>query len=316
MLYKHWKARLKSMRLFKDKIVKNASWLIGGKIAQMALSLVVGMISARYLGPKNHGLLNYGIAFTNFFMSFCTLGINSIIIKNFIDYPEEEGKALGSAILYRIISSMCSIVLIIGISCILDYGSRESIIVVALCSVSLVFHAFDTINYWFQSKYLSKVTAIVSFLGYTAMALFKIGLLIFEKNIFWFAAAASIEYFVIAVLLVFAYKKNNGPKLCFSFEKGNTLLKKSYHYILSGMMVAIYAQTDKLMLKHMLDEVSVGYYAAASAICSMWTFVLMAIIDSFYPSLIQSFKTNINEFNKKNRQLYAIVFYLSVVASL
>ena len=37
-------------RLIGNKEVKNAGWLIGGKIIQMLLSLVVGVLTARYLG--------------------------------------------------------------------------------------------------------------------------------------------------------------------------------------------------------------------------------------------------------------------------
>lgn len=307
---------MSKMSILKSKTVRNAGWLIGGKVAQMALSLVVGMISARYLGPSNYGLISYGTALTSFFMSFCTLGINSIIVKDFIDNPEEQGTALGSAVIYRIISSLCSVLLITSISFILDYGEWETIIVVALCSVSLVFHAFDTINYWFQSQYKSKVTAVVTFSAYGAMALYKIILLILNKSVFWFAFASSVDYIAISALLLFAYKKHHGPKLKFSLSKGNALLKKSYNYILSGMMVAIYGQTDKLMLKQMLGEESVGYYATAVALCSMWTFVLSAVIDSMYPTIIRSFKTSSIEFEKKNRQLYAIVFYVSVFVSL
>ena len=82
------------------------------------------------------------------------------------------------------------------------------------------------------------------------------------------------------------------------------------------MMVAIYAQTDKLMLKQMLDESAVGFYAIATTICGMWTFVLSAIIDAMYPTIVQSFKQNQALFEKKNRQLYAIVFYISVLVSI
>ena len=48
----------------------------------------------------------------------------------------------------------------------------------------------------------------------------------------------------------------------------------------------------------------------------MWTFVLNAIIDAMYPTIIQSFKESKETFDKKNRQLYAIVFYVSVFVSL
>ena len=303
-------------RLLKNKETKNALWLIGGRVAQMILSLFVGVLSARFLGPSNYGLISYGTALVSFFMSFCTLGLNSIIIKDFFDNPDEQGEAIGSSILMRTLSSFCSCVLIVCVSLLLDYGDWETIIVVALCSVSLLFHVLDTLKFWFQYKYKSNVTAIAIFVAYLLTSIYKIILLILQKSVFWFAFATSVDYIALSVLLVVFYKKHNGPKLSFSWKKGKSLLSKSYHYILSGMMVAIYGQTDKLMLKQMMDETAVGYYATAVALCSMWTFVLTAIIDAMYPTVIQSFKEGKRIFEKRNRQLYAIVFYVSVFVSI
>ena len=62
----------------------------------MLLSLVVGVLTARYLGPGNYGLVNYGAAYVGFFSSLCTLGINNVIVKDFIDHPDEQGTAIGS----------------------------------------------------------------------------------------------------------------------------------------------------------------------------------------------------------------------------
>lgn len=302
-------------KIFSNKTAQNAGWLIGGKICQMLLSLVVGIITARYLGPSNYGLVSYGTTYVGFFMSFCLLGINSVIIKDFFDHPDDCGTALGTSILLRSISSFLSALMIVGIVSVLDYGETETIIVVALCSISLVFHALDTINYWFQYQYKSKVTAIVTFAAYFTTSLYKIILLILQKDVKWFALASSVDYIVIGTMLLYAYKRHQGPRLRFSWQKGKLLLGKSYHYILSGMMVAIYAQTDKLMIKQLLDETSVGYYSVSTTICGMWTFVLQAVIDSMYPTVMKLHKENEEEFKKKNRQLYAIVFYVSLFVS-
>lgn len=304
------------LKFFKNKEVKNAGWLIGGKVAQMVLSLFVGVLSARYLGPANYGILSYGKALISFFMSLCTLGINSVIVKELIDHPEEQGKALGTAVLMRVISSFMSAVMVVAISFVIDYGQWETIAVVALSSVSLIFHCFDTINYWFQSRYKSKTIAIAGFVAYGVTALYRIVLLILGKSVLWFAFANSVDYITVGVFLLLAYKKHGGQKFAISLTKGKAILSKSYHYILSGLMVSIYGHTDKFMLKHMLDESEVGYYATATSICAMWTFVLTAIIDSMYPSIVGAYKQDKRLFDKRNRQLYAIVFYVSACVSI
>lgn len=304
-------------RLKKSNEAKNASWIIFGRIIQMVLSFIVSIITARYLGPGNYGVLNYAMAYVAFFTSLCTLGINSIIVKEFIDKPQDQGVVIGTTLLLRIISSLLSSLMIVLIVAIVDKGEPITIIVSALCGLSLVFQVFDTFNYWFQARYQSKITAFATLVAYVLTSTYKIVLLILGKDIFWFAFATSFDYICVAILLLYAYKKNNGPKLKVSLKKGKSLLSRSYHYILSGMMVAIYGQTDKLMLKQMMDSTNVGYYSLASSVNSIWVFVLAAIIESMVPTIMRYYKEDNKEaFKKKNRQLYAMVIYISAIVAI
>lgn len=306
---------MKIKNIFQSKETKNASWLISGKIIQMLLSLIIGMLTARYLGPKNYGLISYGMACVSFFTSFCTLGINNIIVKEFIDNPNDQGVVLGSTLVLRALSSFFSIIVLNIIIKILDKDDFFTKIIVFLCSIGLFFQIFDTFNYWFQARYQSKITVISTFIAYTITSGYKIILLLLGNSTQWFAFASSLDYIVLGGVLWLFYKKQSGPPLKFSWNKGKNLLKNSYHYILSGMMVVIYGQTDKLMLKQMLGGEDVGYYSIATAICSMWVFILNAIIDSLYPTIMKLCRIDHEEYEKKNKQLYAIVFYISVSAS-
>lgn len=308
---------MKLTSVLKNKEIKNMAWIIAGRVAQMILSFFVSIFSARYLGPSNFGMINYAGAYVAFFTSLCTLGINSIIIKDFVDNPEEQGTAIGTTIVLRAISSMLSSAMIGGIVSIIDRDEPVTIAVTALCSLALVFQVFDTINYWFQSRYQSKVTSVASLIAYIVTSIYKIVLLVLHKSVLWFAFASSVDYIVVAIFLLQAFRRHDGPKLKFSWEKGKYLLGRSYHYILSGMMVAIYGHTDKLMLKQMLGETSVGYYSLASTVNTMWCFILQAIIDSIYPTIMALYKSGDQEaFERKNRQLYAIVIYISFLVAI
>lgn len=91
-------------------------------------------------------------------------------------------------------------------------------------------------------------------------------------------------------------------------EKAKELLQSSGSFIIAGLMVSIYACTDKLMLKQMLGADAVGHYSLASTVSVSWAFILSAIIDSLYPEIVQSFQKDRLRYERKNRQLYAIVF--------
>lgn len=302
-------------RLLHNRVAKNAGWIIGGKIIQMAINLVVGLITARYLGPSNYGLINYAGAYTAFFSSICTLGINSVIVKEFVDNPSKEGMIIGSTLVLRAVSSLFSALTIIGISFVADAGEPITQAVVALSAVGVIFQIFETFNYWFQSKLQSKVTAVATLIAYIITSVYKVFLLITKRPVTYFAFATSLDYICLALLLYLSYKKNSGGKIVFSKNYGIALLKKSYHYILPGLMVAIYGQTDKIMLKHMIGNEEIGYYSTAVSLCNMWCFILNAIIDSLYPPIMEAFKRNKEEFEKKNKLLYAIVFYVSAGVS-
>ena len=139
-----------------SKEIKNASWLIAGKVTQMVLSFAIGILTTRYLGPSNFGSINYGTAFVTFFMSLCTLGLNAILVKDFVDNPAQQGVTLGTSLIMRGVSSVLSIICIIGVVSVIDKGEPNTILVVSICSLSLIFHIFDTFNYWFQYRYESK----------------------------------------------------------------------------------------------------------------------------------------------------------------
>ena len=307
---------MKLTGIFKNKTVKNAGWIIGGRLVNKMLSFLVSILTARYLGPSNFGLIGYVNAYVTFFASVCNLGINSVIIKNFADHPEEEGQALGTTMILRALSSLLSAVMIVGLVALLNHGDKVTVWVAVLSSVGLLFQVFDSLKYWFQSRLQSKYAAIATVVAYLVVSAYKVILLAMGKSVEWFALATSVEHLVVAIFLLVAYKNNKGPRFAFSYSKAKELLSVSGNYIVAGVMVSIYASTDKLMLERMLGTASVGFYTTAVSISTAWTFLLSAVIDSVYPSVIKAHSVDAKAFEKRNRQLYALVLYSSLGVSL
>ena len=303
-------------KLLKNKIVHNAGWLIGGKIINKIVAFIVSILTARFLGPDNYGLINYAGAYTAFFASVCSLGINSVIVKEFIDSPEEAGKTIGSTLILRAGSSFLSAVIIIGIVSVVDKDETLTILVTALSTIGMLFQIFDTFSYWFQAKLKSKYAVIASVIAYAGYSAYNIVLLITRKSVLWFALGTALEYILLGIVLFAAYVICKGPCLTFSCCTGKKLLRESYPFIISGLMVSVYANTDKLMLKQMMTTSTVAYYSLASSLSVAWTFVISAIIDSLYPGIVEGYQQNRDVFERRNRQLYSIVFYTCVFASI
>lgn len=282
----------------------------------MAISLIVGLISARYLGPSNYGLIHYASAYTAFFASICTLGIQSILVKELVDHPTGEGTVLGTALMLRTAAGFLSCLAVVAISAVADAGEKTTRIVVALSCLGMILQAAEVFRYRFQAEMRAKITAAATLAAYTLTALYRVVLLIRGKSVAWFALATAVDGLCLGLLLWLCYRKSGGDKLCFSWTYGRALLAKSHHFILPGLMVAVYTQMDKIMLKQMLGQEAVGYYSTALSLCDGWCFVLTALIESMYPTIMAAFSEDPSQFDRKNKQLYRCVFYLSASVAL
>ena len=173
-----------------SRVFKNISWLVGGKVVQMIIAFVVNILTARYLGSSDFGLINYASVYTGFFASLCSLGLNSVIVKEMIEHKDKQGELLGTSIVLRLIASALSWISIICLSCLIDKGEPLTTKIVGLCCIGMLFQAFTILEYWFQARLESKVCAIATIIAYLIMSAYKVVLLVLGKSVEWFAVAS------------------------------------------------------------------------------------------------------------------------------
>jgi len=180
----------------------------------------------------------------------------------------------------------------------------------------LISQSLELIQYWFQAKYLSKYTSVTMLVAYLVVTIYKIILLIFQKSVYWFAVSHAIDYFLIAMILYVIYCRLNGKKLIFSKDMASQLFSKGKYYILSGLMVSVFGQTDRVMLKLMIGDTETGLYSAAATCAGVASFFFVAIIDSMRPAIVENKALSQEKYEKSIINLYAIVVYAALAFSL
>lgn len=303
-------------KLLSSKVVKNSGWIIGGKIVQMILGFIIGIFTARYLGPSNYGIINTAQAYTAFIMPVCTLGFSAIFVKCILDHPSEEGKYLSSGIAIRCLVSIIMMMIMFAIVILVNPNEKELHLVFFIHSFVLFFQSFDLFDYWYQSKYQSKYPTIYGIIGYFVAAVYKLFLLITGKSVAWFAFATVLDYAIVAIMYLTISVKRNHIKMRVSWSVAKDMINVSKHFILSGMLVMVYAQMDKIMIGKFLSNTEVGLYSVGVAICNLWTFVITAIINSVRPNIVETFYVNKEKYKKKLVSLYSLIIWLSIAVSL
>lgn len=298
-----------------SRILQNASWIIVCKVCQAILGLVISMLTARYFGPQNFGIINYAASLTTLLTPIALLGFNVVLIKRIVAEPEHESTILGTAVLS---SAASGILCVLAIYFFVSFSSADdhlTIVVCTLYSTMLVMQGFELIQYWFQAKLLSKYASLMTLFAYTFVSVLQIVFLVSGKSIAWFASIKAIEYALIAVGLMFVYRKLTNQTLSFSLRCFWDMFRESRYYILSNLMVMMFAQADRIMLKFMMNSEAMGFYSAAVVCANLTEFIFLAIIDSFRSTVIEKKAVDQSEYESLLQKLYSVMIYLSLLQS-
>lgn len=300
------------------KIFGNSMWQISEKVATMLISVITTSVIARYLGIEGYGLANYIISTVMLFTAISTLGMEEINISDQVTNRENAGKIIGTSFLIRLIGG----IVLIAVSQITIYfltnGDRNSQILGAIVGSSMLFKAFEVIEYYLKSQMKLKAVSIIRFISAIIVAVYKIMVAVLDLGIVGFIASYLLDSIVVAILLYIYYKKKNSAKLQIDKNYAKNLLKRCWYIALSSIMITVYMRIDQIMIGTMLVNKSEnGIYSAAVRIAEMWYFVPLAIITAFQPTIVKyKSEGNEKEYKYVMQRLYDIVAIVGIACGI
>jgi len=295
----------------------NTTWLIAEKIFRLAVGLFVGVWVARFLGPEQFGILSYAQAFVGLFGAFATLGMDGIVIKHLVQDEENRDLLLGTAFILKLFGAIVALV-IIGIVTVSTSSENIDIILITIIASTLIFQSLNVIDFYFQSKVLSRYIVIVNLISQLIASLIRIALILTNAPLIAFAYVIMFDAIILAVGYIYVYKHNNLSFRQWEFNKltASEILKYSWPLALSGIVISIYMKIDQIMIKEMLGKTSIGHYAAAVKISEAWYFIPIAINSSLFPAIINAKTRSSKEFYVRLKILYSLMLFGSVAISL
>src|SRR5688572_9368733 len=96
-----------------SKIFSNIGWLSLDRLVRMGVGLLVGVWMARYFGPGQYGMYNYALAYISLFGAIAGMGIDSILIREIVKYPNTQNELIGSAFFIKIMGAMVALFLVV-----------------------------------------------------------------------------------------------------------------------------------------------------------------------------------------------------------
>lgn len=299
-----------------NRFIGNTNWLIFQNIYSMGLSLVVGALSSRYLGPSNYGLVGYGASLVNLFTSISQLGIDNVLINEMTKHPEEKGRVMGTALCMRACSALVSFVCAMVLVILIEPGNYVLWFITGIQAFAIALRAYELLNEWFLSEMKSKYYVIANMAGQTVVGAWKIILLVLQASVVWFAASTTIQALVCGSIVITLFFVMRDFKLGFCWQYAKDIFSRSKHYVFAGIAIALYTQMDKVMLGRMRGETEVGIYTAAMTIAMLWEFIPTAIFNSSRTMILEAKTKNEEEYQNKLKLMFFGISVLGILVGI
>ncbi|MBE9046123.1 flippase [Pleurocapsales cyanobacterium LEGE 10410] len=312
------------------KIVGNVGWLTLEKLLSVALNLTIGIYVIRYLGSDDFGKLSYCLSLVGMFGAIAKLGLDHVVVRNLVQEEESTPEILGTALVLKLIGSLATSVLIVCVVLLLNQDPQIHWITIVI-ALGLVFRTFEVINFWFQSKVLSRSIVIVRSLKLILSSAVKLLFIFLGLPLSAFVWLLLADEIVLAVTTVWTYIIHTqleqqlqgtnfvpSPKRWtiwrwkLNSSRAVAMLRDSWPLILAGVMVTIYMKIDQVMLGNMTSNEVVGNYAAAIKFSEVWYFVPTAVCASVFPSILRAKQRGKQEYYGKIQQLYDLMAWMSL----
>jgi|SaaInlStandDraft_1057018.scaffolds.fasta_scaffold01596_9 O-antigen/teichoic acid export membrane protein len=269
--------RSKKLYLSMQESFVNLNWIFVDKITRLTSSFFVGIYVARYLGTDGYGVLTFVIAFGALFKSFTTLIHRNILIKEIANKRSVES-VLASTIAVNTIATLMFLCIFYFVVDSYDLmpEKKHYIFIYFLSFFAYIFLPFE---YFFKALNLSKFVSIGAILSIIISSIFKVFLVINNYEIKYFFYVYVAENFIYILILVSIFLRR-GEKVRFNktiLITATTLLSKSLPLFVSSFFIAMFLNADSIMLNYISGSESLGIYAAAVKISSIW-YVIPSVV--------------------------------------
>lgn len=299
------------------KYFRNTSWLFGEKILRMVVGLFVGVWVARYLGPDQFGLLSYAQSFVGLFTAIATLGLDGIVVRELVKDESRRDELIGTAFWLKLMGAF-AVLLILAIAVNFTSNDHYTNVLVFIIASATVLQSFNVIDFYFQSKVLSRYVVLANLISLFISSVVKIVLILYEAPLVAFAWVILFDSIIVTMGFMYFYLHNNLSLRLWKFEKGIavSLLKDSWPLIFGAISASIYMRIDQVMIKEIMDNKAVGYYAVAVRLSDVWLFVTIALTQTFAPSIINAKNMNNKLYLERIQAMYNLLVKISILIAI
>lgn len=265
----------------------NFSWLMAERGWRVLLGLAVNVAVARHVGPEQFGVLSYALGLTAIFWAVGGLGLDEVLTRELVRDRARARALLAVGLRLKAAGAACAFVTLLVVAWVWRPGADGAWLIVVLTGAGLFFLPLDTVDVWFLARERMRPPVVARQVALFAAALLRVGLVWAEAPLPAFALAFMAEALLIALALGWVLVRDAGwpDWQGAAGMSGRSLLREGWPLLVSGVLVVVTLQADRLLLVQMAGEAAAGVYAAAARFTEVLYALPMAVGTVLLPRL-------------------------------
>lgn len=288
----------------------NTFWPILARIINQLIAFFVTAYVIRYLSPENYGQLSYSVSVIGIFSFIASMGLDSILYRNLIQFPDKHAVYMGTAVRIKLVAAFiaCIASLIFAFSIIPT--KDVSFVLICILSLSYIASSWNLIAYEFHSHINQKIPSIIAIFIASLLSVGKLIIVFNNQGIIYFALLLLLEPILYSLAYIYIRERLyvSMKQWYFEWNIAKNLLSDSWPLMITSSFALVYSRIDQVMLKHLIDTASVGIYDSAIKVAEAWYTIPALIVSSFFPSIINARK---QEFQRYKKRLIWLALFLA-----
>lgn len=274
-------------RVRRSRLAGNTMIITAGNAARLGLNMLAFLLVARTMGTTEFGTFAAVLAIALITGTFAGWGANRLVIRRVARAPEEYPRALGTSLMFLLISSPPLILIATAIS-VFVMGSVASIWLILLVAVADI--VCTTVNEIACACYQAFDRAMGTAWLNVAYSLFRVvaaiiwWLALDEHDALTWAACYFAASLAIAVFSLVSVTRNLGPP---KWEIVWSDWRPGFHFAVQSAAGALLREVDKPVVANLVPLSTVGVYAAAVRLAWACNIPIQALMYSIVTRFFQ-----------------------------
>lgn len=263
----------------------NSIWIMLEKSVNIIGLIYINALMAKYIGPEDFGKINISTSLFIFVQTLSWFGGQNIIFKRM-----SENSKSGIALAMHT-QNQRRFFFLLSSSAVLIYLYFFTDIIVFLFGlancIATYYIVMDFFSIYNNTQLKSKINTITNVIGLSVALLIRFSISYFKMPVYYFTIPIIIipliPYILRLIYFKYTTKINESRKGAGMYNRH--MLFTGGALILSSLSADIYTQISSIFLAKILSYSNLGVYSVALTIGGAWSFIVLALITSFFSKI-------------------------------